>query len=162
MKFIVDCMLGSLSRWLRMLGCTVKYFNKASDNGLLDLAKDEDYILLTRDLSLFRRAKSTGVSVFFIEGITILEMLGNFSQKFEIPLVINISRSNCPICGSNINRIKKTDIVDKVPSGTFKHYNEFWLCIGCSKVYWQGSHWKNINATLKKAKKLLENRIKKS
>ncbi len=161
MKFIVDCMLGSFSRWLRMLGCAVKYFKKISDNELLDLARAEDHILLTRDLLLFRRAKSTGVSVFFIEGITILEMLVNFSQKFKIPLVINISMSRCPICGSHIKRIKKIDIVDKVPSGTLKHYDEFWLCTGCSKVYWQGSHWKNINVTLKKAKKLLENHIKK-
>jgi len=160
MKFILDSMLGNLSRWLRMLGCTVKYFKKASNHELLDLARDEDHILLTRNLTLFRRAKSTGISVFFIEGMTILEMLANFSQKFKIPLVINISISRCPICDSHIKRIKKTDIADKVPSGTLKHHDEFWLCTGCSKVYWQGSHWKNINATLQKAKKRLESRIK--
>ena len=161
MKFIVDSMLGRFSRWLRMLGCTVKFFKKASDHELLDIARDEGHILLTRDLTLFRRAKSTGIRVFFIEGMTILEMLANFSQKFEISLVIDSSISRCPICDAHLRWIKKKDIVDKVPSGTLKHYDNFWLCNGCNKVYWQGSHWKNINATLRKAKKLRESRIKK-
>jgi uncharacterized protein with PIN domain len=162
MKFIVDSMLGSFSRWLGLIGCTVKYFKRISDHELLDIARNEAHILLTRDLNLFRRAKSTGISVFFIESTTIPEMLATFSQKFKIPLMVNITTSRCPICNAHIKRIKKTDIVDSVPLGTLKHYEVFWCCTGCNKVYWQGSHWKNINATLQKARNLLEKRIKKT
>ena len=67
MKFVADEMLGRSSRWLRMIGCDVKYF-KVSDNDLLEVAQREDRILLTRDLELFRRAKNRGLETFFIEG----------------------------------------------------------------------------------------------
>ena len=158
MKFIVDSMLGKVSRWLRLLGCMVYYFKKASDNELLILANKEDHVLLTRDLDLFRRAKSTGINVVFIESITIPEMLASFSQKFKIPLVVDLSKSRCPLCNSHLKQIKKKEVAEKVPPGTFQHYNAFWLCTSCGKVYWQGRHWKNINATLHKANTLLQRR----
>jgi uncharacterized protein with PIN domain len=157
MIFIVDNMLGRFSRWLRLLGFDVHYFKKATDHELLAIARDADRVLLTRDLSLFRRAKATGINVIFIEEMTIPKMLAKISHKFKIPLVIDISRSRCSQCNSQIKRIQKKDVIEKVPSGTLKHYNEFWLCTGCGKVYWQGSHWKNINATLQKANNLIKN-----
>jgi uncharacterized protein with PIN domain len=160
--FILDGMLGSLSRWLRLLGCSVKYCKRSSDHELLELVSGADHILLTRDLALFRRAKSKGLRVFFIEGRTIPEMLANFSHNFKISLVINLMTSRCSICNAHIEPIKKTAIVDRVPEGTLKHYDAFWRCTGCSKVYWQGSHWKNIKATLQKAKKLREKCITKT
>jgi uncharacterized protein with PIN domain len=158
MKFIVDSMLGKVSRWLRLLGCMVYYFKEESDDELLTIAKKGDHVLLTRDLGLFRRAKSTGINVVFIEGITIPEMLAHFSQKFKIPLLIDISKSRCPLCNSHIKQIKKKEVAEKVLPGTFKHYNAFWMCTSCGKVYWRGSHWKNINATLQKANTLLKRR----
>jgi len=156
MRFIVDGMLGSFSRWLRMLGCEVKYFNRASDDELLDVAKVESRVLLTRDLDLFRRAKSHGLEAFFVEGVTEAERLANFSRRFSIKLEVDASTSRCPTCNSSINRVGKNKVLDRVPPGTLKHYNEFWLCTGCGKVYWRGVHWKNINATLAEAKKILD------
>ena len=156
MRFIVDGMLGSFSRWLRMLGCEVKYYNRASDNELLDVAREESRVLLTRDLELFRRAKSRGLEAFFVEGVTEAERLADVSRRFNIKLEVDTSISRCPTCNSPIKRVEKNEVLDKVPSGTLKHYDEFWVCTGCGKVYWRGGHWKNINATLAKAKKFLE------
>ena len=51
--------------------------------------------------------------------------------------------------------VSKKEVLNKVPSGTLKRYEMFWVCTGCEKVYWRGSHWKNINTTLAKAKKIM-------
>lgn len=156
MKFIADSMLGSFSRWLRMLGCEVKYYNNFSDNELLYITEKEGRVLLTRDLDLFRRAKSRALETFFVEGVTKAERLAKISQRFNIKLTFDISNSRCPICNSLIKKVEKTEVLDKISSGTLKYYDTFWICIDCGKVYWHGSHWKNINATITKAKKLLE------
>jgi len=55
MKFIVDCMLGKLAKWLRMLGYDTKYIQDADDDDLVRIAVREDRLLLTRDVALCER-----------------------------------------------------------------------------------------------------------
>ena len=64
MKFLADGMLGKLARWLRMLGQDVIYSVQFSDNELLELAKAECRVLLTKDLELYKRAIGTGLRCF--------------------------------------------------------------------------------------------------
>ena len=156
MRFVLDEMLGRSSRWLRILGYEVKYL-KSSDDDLLEVAKRENRILLTRDLELFRRAKTQGLEVFFVEGKDEAEKLANVSKRFNIKLEINMATSHCPTCGSLIKRIEKSEVLNKIPKETLKHYDKFWMCTSCGKVYWQGGHWKKINETLSRAKKLKNN-----
>ena len=59
-------------------------------------------------------------------------------------------------CGASLRSVGKEEVAGKVPSGTLSHYGEFWACTGCGKVYWRGSHWKNISETLDKAKELAD------
>lgn len=155
MRFVVDEMLGRSSRWLRLLGCEVKYF-KAADDKFLEIAEKENRILLTRDLELIRRAKSRGLEAFYVEGEDEAEKLANISRRFNIKLEVDTSVSRCPTCNSPIKKVEKSEVLDKVPMGTLEHYDEFWMCLGCGKVYWQGGHWKKINETLARAKELLK------
>ena len=55
MKFVADCMLGKLAKWLRILGFDVLFFSKAADKDLVDLSRREDRVLLTRDTGLIER-----------------------------------------------------------------------------------------------------------
>ena len=59
MKFAVDCMLGKLAKWLRILGFDAVFFAKIEDDALLQLADREERILLTRDNGLIERAGKT-------------------------------------------------------------------------------------------------------
>ncbi|HKM51591.1 MAG TPA: Mut7-C RNAse domain-containing protein, partial [Candidatus Bathyarchaeia archaeon] len=45
MRFLLDGMLGKLTRWLRILGYDAEYSKNSSDNNLLSQAKDESRIL---------------------------------------------------------------------------------------------------------------------
>jgi len=154
LRFIADGMLGRFSRWLRILGCDVKYFNNASDDALLSLSEVEERVLLTRDLDLYQRAGSRKVSAFFVEDGGEAEQLARVARCYDISLEVDMYTSRCPICGVSLKSVEKEKVLEKVPSGTLKHYDKFWLCNGCGKVYWQGSHWKKINETLDKAKAL--------
>jgi uncharacterized protein with PIN domain len=148
-------MLGRFTRWLRMLGCDVTYFNEASDDRLLELAETEDRVLLTRDQELFQRAKTRGVDAHYLAGQTTPETIAEVAKRYQIRIEVDPSLSRCPTCGSPIRPIEKAEVHDRVPTGTFKQYDKFWICTSCGQVYWRGSHWNRITETLEQAKTLL-------
>ncbi|MBS7647133.1 MAG: Mut7-C RNAse domain-containing protein [Candidatus Bathyarchaeia archaeon] len=157
MKFIADSMLGKLTRWLRMLGHNVKYSNKLDDAQLIGIAKKERRILLTRDLELYQQATAKGVQAFYVDGPTETENLAKIAQKFGISLDVDMSRSRCPKCNTQVKPIPKEKVAGKVEENTYTHYNDFWECPKCGKIYWQGAHWTRIRKTLETAKELSKN-----
>ena len=156
MKFITDGMLGKLTRWLRMLGHDVEYSRSEDDKKLIEKAKSERRILLTRDLRLYHQATTQGVDAMLVEAATGAEKLAGLAKRFDFNLEIDVTVSRCPKCNTKIKPASKGMIVDKVPKTTSTHYNEFWECPRCGQVYWQGAHWKRIEKTLREAKKTLE------
>ena len=154
MKFIVDGMLGKLTRWLRMLGHNVKYSHKLDDAQLIAIAKREKRVLLTRDLELYQQATAKGVQAFYVDGKTEAERLAQLAKKFGISLEIDMAVSRCPKCNAQVKPTSKENVKDKVEETTFAYYNEFWQCPKCGQVYWQGAHWKRIRKTLETAKEL--------
>src|SRR5947209_19064973 len=53
-RFAVDWMLGRLARWLRILGHDVVYGRHLRDRTLVDCARRERRLILTRDTRLLR------------------------------------------------------------------------------------------------------------
>jgi len=155
-RFIADGMLGKLTRWLRMLGCNVKYSNKLDDAQLIVIAKKERRILLTRDLELFQQATAKGVNAFYLEGKTEAEKLAHMAKRFNIKLDIDMATSRCTKCNARVKPTSKEKVADKVEKSTLSHYNEFWECPKCGQIYWQGAHWTKIRKTLEAAKGKLE------
>jgi uncharacterized protein with PIN domain len=156
LKFIVDGMLGKLTRWLRMLGHNVKYSNKLDDAQLIAIAKKEKRVLLTRDLELYQQATAKGVQAFYVDGKTEAEKLAQIAKKFGISLEIDMAVSRCPKCNAQVKPTSKENVKGKVEETTFAYYNEFWECPKCGQIYWQGAHWTKIRRTLEAAKKLKE------
>ena len=156
MKFLADGMLGKLTRWLRMIGCDVKYFNDLDDDELINISIKEDRVLLTRDIQLFRRAVSKGASAFFVESRDEVGKLAEIGEHFNLNLEINVENSRCPKCNTRIRSISKDKVKERIPPATFKFYNEFWECPCCGQIYWQGSHWEKINRTLFEARKKMK------
>jgi len=154
LRFLLDGMLGKLSRWLRMLGYETIYQNDLSDNDLLAAAKRDSLILLTSDEELYRNASIRGLESFLIQGRTESERLASLAKRYNLTLKINPKDSRCPTCGAPIKETPKDELEGAVPPATFKVYSTFWVCTNpkCAKLYWQGSHWKKIEQTLKAAK----------
>ena len=156
MKFIADSMLGKLVRWLRMLGNDVTYDVKLDDSKLLELAKSEKRALLTKDLELYQRAVGKGIDAYFVEGKSEAERLAELAKRYGITLEINMDKSRCPVCNTQLEATPKEGLIGEVEKNTFTYYDKFWKCPNCGQVFWQGAHWKQISNTLCEAHKKLE------
>ncbi len=156
MKFLADSMLGKLARWLRMLGHDVTYDVKLDDSKLLELAKTENRVLLTKDLELYQRAVVRGIDAYFVEGKSEAERLAELAKRYRITLEIEMDKSHCPVCNTQLKATPKEELSDELKENTFTYYDKFWKCPNCGQVYWQGAHWKQISNTLCEAEKKLE------
>jgi len=153
LKFLTDGMFGKLTRWLRILGHDVEYSRSEDDKKLIEKAKSEKRILLTRDLKLYQQAMTQGAEAMLVEAATGAEKLAGLARRFDFNLVIDVTVSRCPKCNTKIKPVSKDIIIGRVPKTTSTHYNEFWECPRCGQIYWQGAHWKRIEKTLKEARK---------
>jgi uncharacterized protein with PIN domain len=155
-KFLADSMLGKLARWLRMLGHDVIYNIELNDNELLELAKKDNSVLLTKDLELYRRAIAKSVDALYLEGESESERLSEVAKRYDLTLKIDMEKSRCPICNTKLKATPKEQLSDELEKNTFTYYEKFWKCPNCGQVYWQGAHWKQISSTLKEAQEKLE------
>jgi uncharacterized protein with PIN domain len=153
-KFLADGMMGKLARWLRMLGQDVIYSVKFSDSELLELAKKEDRILLTKDFELYKRAIIRGLDVYYVEGKSESEHLAEVAKRYNLSVMINMDKSHCPICNTKLSAIPKEQLQGEIEKNTFTYYDKFWKCPNCRQIYWKGAHWKQINNTLTQARQL--------
>ncbi len=151
MKFLADAMLGKLARWLRMLGQDVVYSAKFTDAQLLEMAKAEGRVLLTKDLDLYKRAIARGLDAFYVEGKTESSRLAEVAKRYGMPLEVDMDKSHCPICNTPIKAASKEELKDKLEPNTYRYYERFWRCPNCGQIYWQGAHWKQITKTLTQA-----------
>ena len=151
-KFLLDGMLGSLARWLRICGYDAEYVQSLPDDELLGRAAEGGAVLLTRDDLLFRKAQRAGLDAFIVVGDGDAERLASVARRFHLEL--NPGSSRCPVCGGSLSQAIKDELTGKVPAGTLEAYDEFWVCDSCGKVFWRGSHWRNIRATIDEAREL--------
>lgn len=140
-SFLLDGMLGSLARWLRIMGYDSEYLKDQEDGALLAL-QGERY-LLSRDRQLAQRAGARGL---YLESDELDMQLSAVVQRFG--LRFDLERTRCTACNGPLHKVPKDLVKDQVAEGTWNGHQEFWRCQDCGKVYWQGAHWKNIRRRL--------------
>ena len=151
-RFLVDSMLGSLSRWLRITGFDAEYRRDADDEDLLGEASASGRVLLTRDRALAARAAKRGVKALLLETEDQADQLAAVAASLKLKL--DPSSSRCPKCNGALVEADKERIVEQVPEASLAAFNEFWVCRDCGSVFWRGSHWEKIVSTLEKAGRL--------
>ncbi len=149
-QFIVDAMLGSLARWLRLLGYDSFYCETQPDDEILELAHER--VLITRDKELIIRAQNRGLKVMNPGHGSIGTMLQRLERDIGIVFVADPDRSLCAKCNSTLARRTRRQVEEHVPPGSLRNHEIFWQCSNptCQQVYWQGRHWTRIQKTLKK------------
>ena len=145
-SFIVDGMLGSLARWLRIAGFDSIYFRGMDDDLLLEETSCSSRIMLTRDRELYQRSQKLDLRSIYLESEDTNAQLSHL--KTELDLELSASNSRCPRCNGLLKVTPKAEVEDMVPPESFNAFDEFWVCGGCSRAYWKGSHWERIRATL--------------
>ncbi len=65
--------------------------------------------------------------------------------KLDLKLIeINGDKARCPLCNSETNIIKKHSISKKIPMKVLEQNEKFWECKNCEKIFWEGSHIRNL------------------
>ncbi|MEF8848093.1 MAG: Mut7-C RNAse domain-containing protein [Candidatus Thermoplasmatota archaeon] len=155
-KFLCDQMLGTLAKWLRLLGFNTSYIKSGiEDDFLLKIAKEEKRILVTRDLELSFRAKRKNIDVIHIKKTDTESQLLKVLKDKSIKKKSIFSR--CTICNTSVEKIEKEQISEDVPDRVFNNNKNFWICPKCEKIYWQGTHCDMI---LKKVEKINKKLLK--
>ncbi len=156
--FIVDAMLGKLATWLRLTGHDAFYSTKVHDDELLEIAREQNRVLLTSDAILSRRAEDAGIEYMLVRGAVDEEVAGVF-LKYGIAPEADPSISRCTKCNGSLTHIRdkeKQKIRGLVPEQTYNHYNEFWFCKYCSSVFFQGGQWTNIRIYMDRIAQLMK------
>jgi uncharacterized protein with PIN domain len=153
MKFAVDCMLGKMAKWLKILGFDAVFFNKIADEDLMAVAQKEGRILLTRDTGLIERARN--MRTLFITSENWREQVQEVMNHFGLWSQVK-PNSRCLECNRTLRALSKSEAKNLVTPFVYKTADTFALCSGCGRVFWRGTHLKDmesrINALLKDRK----------
>ncbi|UCE40612.1 MAG: Mut7-C RNAse domain-containing protein [Candidatus Aminicenantes bacterium] len=145
MRFVVDCMLGKLAKWLKILGFDTLFFSKIEDDELLIIARKEERVLLTKDTGLIQQAKD--VETLFLESEEwkgqIQQVMEHFNLKEKVA-----PHTRCIDCNVELKGLPKKNAKNLVSSFVFEHADSFALCPSCGRVFWRGSHFKDMEVQI--------------
>jgi uncharacterized protein with PIN domain len=136
-RFVVDCNLGRLARYLRLLGLDCLYQNDFSDAEVARIAAHQGRIVLTRDRRLLLRKIIT-------HGLFVREHKPR-RQVQEVLARLDLYRqlapfTRCTHCNALLRPVEKAHIEHRLEPRTRQYYFEFRQCPDCERLYWQGSH----------------------
>ncbi len=156
MKFAVDCMLGKLAKWLKILGFDVCFFSRIEDDDLLEIAKKEKRILLTRDTGLFERAPSK--ERLFITSEKWQDQVHQVLDDLKLWGKV-LPYSRCIECNVPLKNLPKKRAKNLVTPFVYENARSFSLCPQCDRVYWKGSHHKDMGSKVDEILKM-EKKVK--
>jgi uncharacterized protein with PIN domain len=145
MRFVVDVMLGKLAKWLLILGFDTAFNPRWGDDELLALARKEGRTLLTRDHGLIQRARS--LTSLFVASENWKEQIVQVVRAFDLgPSVRPFSR--CLMDNVPLRTLPKARARNLVSSFVYEQAREFSLCPVCGRVYWKGTHFREMEKVL--------------
>jgi uncharacterized protein with PIN domain len=146
-------MLGKLAKWLKILGFDAVFFSKIEDDALLEIALDDERILLTRDTGLIEKSKK--VKSLFIESENWRAQVEQVLDEFNLWRDVK-PNSRCIDCNVVLKNLPREKAKNLVTPFVFENAGTFALCPECGRVFWRGTHLEDmetkINDFLKKRK----------
>jgi uncharacterized protein with PIN domain len=140
-RFVLDCHLGRLARYLRQFGFDTLYRNDYTDDELADTSAAEHRILLTRDRNLLKRSIIT--HGYFIREHDPRKQLDEVIRRFDLRNRI-VPFGRCTRCNGMVEAVDKNTVEHLLEPKTRQYFDEFWQCTGCGQVYWEGSHVRHM------------------
>jgi uncharacterized protein len=162
--FLADAMLGNIARKLRIFGFDTLYMAQAHDDEILRTGIKQDRVILTADKELFKRIVKVGArGVLVSAGASELEDLVHILTENGITSIgMNGVGSRCSVCNGHLEKrtsdqVKNDDGCSNnnndddviVPGKVIACHKQFFQCIACGKIYWEGGHLKRIRALVR-------------
>lgn len=137
-RFAADVMLGSLARWLRILGYDTSYDNRIEDEDLVRCCQAEGRVVLTRDRRLVqRRALSRSI---LIRSQRLGEQLRQVLEEVgHEPDPRRLFR-RCLNCNLPLEPADSSAVAASVPAYVWRTQQVFRTCPGCHRIFWAGTH----------------------
>jgi len=147
-RFTADVHLGRLARYLRFAGFDTRWQSTWDDAELVAVAASEKRIVLTRDRALLmHKALHAGC---YLRDKEPLAQLADVARRYALDLCAG-RPARCLECNGMLEDVCKDDMAPQLLPGTLAGFDAFWRCTGCRRVFWRGSHWKRMRASLEKA-----------
>lgn len=138
MKFITDETLGTLAKWLRILGFDTLFYHDRAGRALLTKAGREGRIVLTRKRDMAGRQFSGKMLVLIPDQPE--KQLNEVMNRLSIGMENLRLFSRCIRCNRSLNPIEKEAVGDRVPPYVFETQNDFMICPVCRRIFWPGTH----------------------
>ena len=141
-RFAADCMLGTLAKWLKILGYDTLYLNRVEDSELVDLARAEERILLTRDRRMTERRRAA--PFLLIAGEQPMEQLREVVAALGLAFDEDRLLTRCLPCNAPTREAESASVRDLVPPYVHRTQVRFRRCPSCGRVYWGATHRENM------------------
>ncbi|WP_049985848.1 Mut7-C RNAse domain-containing protein [Halobellus rufus] len=171
-RLLVDAMCGKLATYLRMCGYDAAYVldrggergtdtdsgpasasESPSDAEIAAWAERSGRTLLTRDVDLAARVDGA----VLLQSRDVVEQLETlYEAGFDLSLADPPCR--CGACNGELRRVASEeslfDADASLPTGAPDPVETpCWRCRDCGQVFWKGSHWDDVAATLARVRK---------
>lgn len=140
-KFICEGNLGKLAKWISYIGFDIVYERSSNVNRIAAIAASEDRTILTTrtDLTCYSNVKALKVSSRSYE-MQLVEILGHFRIKKDDLSFF----TRCFKCNQVTEQIDRLEYKEMIPPSSFEFGDNFRLCRSCNRIYWLGSHYKEV------------------
>ncbi len=150
-KFILTVDSNKLAKWLRLLGYDSKVIKSISILNMIRIAKKEKRIIVSRSKEVLKHPLD--FERIFIHSNDPKEQLQE--MKEIISFDSNQLFTRCPEDNNELKSIEKEKILHLIPEKVANSFHDFKVCQKCGRVYWHGSHFKDIESELKKVLKII-------
>jgi len=145
MRFAADRMLGRLARWLRIIGQDVAYGAHLSGATLVQTARHEGRVILTRDTRLVRRR---GLPPhLFVTSDHFREQLRQVVSAFDLASPIGVL-TRCLDCNEELLETDRGCVRDRVPPYVWATQERFMTCRRCHRIFWGATHLERMREEL--------------
>lgn len=139
-------MLGSLARWLRVLGFDVRYDPRLDDGALVERAVAEERLILTRDSRLIRRRRAR--NHLFIRSQAVEKQLRQVLEELELRLRPHRVLGRCLRCNEPLFELPPEEARGQVPPYVARTQRRFSRCPACRRIYWRATHVERMHKRL--------------
>lgn len=141
-RFILDGSLGKLARNLRMFGLDAELMDRPLRQ-ILSRASREGRRVLTRTAQA-RRLRNWPVPVMEIRDDRPENQLIQVLRSLPQPVQSSRWFWRCLVCNTRLQEIMREEAAFRVPDHVALSHERFRHCPSCGRIYWPGSHRKNM------------------
>jgi len=148
-RFVLDVHLGTLARYLRLLGFDALWRNDLGDDTIIELAAEQGRIILTRDRGILRHGRVT--HGYWLRATDPLQQIAEVVRALDLGAYLR-PRTRCMECNGELAPIRRREAARHVPLQVFLVYRDFTRCDACGRIYWPGSHQKRLDEVIRLAR----------